>query len=242
MFKDGKGGKQIYSFDERVKMLEPYNVKFVLAVDYNEEFKSIAPLDFLLSLDNQLNVKAFMSGKDFRFGKDAKGKSSTLKAYAEDEENGVWYMPIKDVTIGEEKVSTTAIKSFLDEGMIEKANEFLGENFSVEGEVVSGAHRGARLGFPTANIFYPEYKYPIKQGVYKVKSNIDGVDYFGIASYGARPTFDDEQVVLETYFKDFNGDLYGRNVKIEFMAHIRDIEKFEDETQLEDQLKHDLLI
>ena len=97
MFRDGKGGKQVYSFEERVAMLSSYNVKFVLVIDYTHEFKQISPIDFLHAIEDKVNVKAYMSGKDFRFGKGAKGKSSTLKNYAEDEDNGVWYMPVKDV-------------------------------------------------------------------------------------------------------------------------------------------------
>ena len=96
MFRDGKGGRQVYSFEERVAMLAPFNVKFVLVIDFTPEFKEIAPLDFLAAIEDKINVKAYMSGKDFRFGKGAKGKSSTLKNYAEDEDNGVWYMPVKE--------------------------------------------------------------------------------------------------------------------------------------------------
>ena len=79
------------------------------AVDFNDEFKKIAPLDFLSEVEDKINVKAYMSGKDFRFGAGAKGKSSTLKNYAEDEENGVWYMSVKDIDLNGEKISTTLI-------------------------------------------------------------------------------------------------------------------------------------
>ena len=87
MFENGKEGKQLYSFDEKLALVENFNVKFVLKIDYNDEFKQIKPLEFLDILEEHLNVKAYMSGKDFRFGQGAKGKSSTLKSFAEDEEN-----------------------------------------------------------------------------------------------------------------------------------------------------------
>lgn len=240
MFRDGKGGKLVYSFEERLKFLEGYNVKFVLAVDFTEDFKSIPAIDFLHTLEDKINIKAYMSGKDFRFGASAKGKSSTLKNYADDEENGVWYMSVKDVTEDGEKISTTLVKRCLDEGDVARADRLLGDNFFVEGEVVAGANRGKELGFPTVNIAYPENKYPLKYGVYQVKSQIGEKEYFGIANYGNCPTFDDDRVILEVHFDGFEGDLYGSVLKIQFLGYIRDIVKFDSADELSAQLKSDL--
>lgn len=241
MFKDGKGGKLVYSFEERLALLEQFNVKFVLEIDFNDEFKSLAPLDFLRGIEEKVNVKAYMSGKDFRFGAGAKGKSSTLKNYAEDEENGVWYMAIKDVDFNGEKVSTTLIKSCLDEGNAAKAGQLLGEEFTVTGEVVKGDGRGTSVvGFPTVNINYPEWKHQLKQGVYSVESVIDDVAYKGIANFGPCPTFGVERVALEAYFNDYNGDLYGRTLTIKFVDYLRDIETFESADALSEQLSEDL--
>ncbi len=240
MFRDGKGGKVVYSFEERVEMLKAYNVKFVLVIDYTPEFKQTMPLDFLAAIEEKVNVKAYMSGKDFRFGKGAKGKSSTLKNYAEDEENGVWYMPVKDVVSDGEKISTTLIKACLDEGNVKRASELLGENFFVEGQVVEGAHRGAGvLGFPTVNLTYPDWKYPVKHGVYKVAVTVDDGQYLGIANFGGRPTFGDDSEILEVHIKDFEGDLYGKTVKVGFVGYMRDIRKFEDAAALAARLEQD---
>ena len=241
MFKDGKGGKLVYSFEERMALLEQFNVKFVLEIDFNDEFKALAPLDFLHGIEEKVNVKAYMSGKDFRFGAGAKGKSSTLKNYAEDEENGVWYMSIKDVDLNGEKVSTTLIKSCLDEGNVSKAGQLLGGEFTVTGEVVKGDGRGSTVvGFPTVNIDYPEWKHLLKQGVYSVESVIDEVAYKGIANFGPCPTFGVERVALETYFNDYSGDLYGRTLTIKFIDYLRDIETFESADALSEQLSEDL--
>lgn len=240
MFRDGKGGRQIYSFEERLPMLMSYNVKFVLVIDYTPEFKQIMPLDFLASIEEKINVKAYMSGKDFRFGKGAKGKSSTLKNYAEDEDNGVWYMPVKDVVSDGEKISTTLIKSCLDRGDVMRASALLGENFFVEGCVTEGAHRGTdTLGFPTVNILYPEWKYPVKHGVYKVCVDVDGASYSGIANFGGRPTFNDNTEALEVHIKDFEGDLYGKMIKVSFVGYMRAIHKFESAEALAAQLCRD---
>lgn len=241
LFSYGKGGKQLYSFEERVSYLENFNVKFVLKIDFNENFKKIKPLEFLAGLEEQLNVKAYMSGKDFRFGQGQKGKSSTLKSYAEDEENGVWYMPVKDLTYGSDKVSTTLIKTMIENGDVKTAAELLGRRYSVSGVVIHGADRGEKLlGYPTLNILFPENKFEVKQGVYKVVTCIDGVEYHGIANYGVRPTFEEDTPVLEVHLVGFVGDLYDRTVKIEFSDYIRDIKKFDSAEELSSQLAEDL--
>lgn len=241
MFRDGKSGKLLYSFDERVKILEEFNVKFVLAIDYNEQFRKTAPLDFLGEVEEKINVKAYMSGKDFRFGAGAKGKASTLKSYAENDENGVWYMNIKDVDCDGEKVSTTLIKQCLDCGDVSKAAKLLGREYSVSGEVVKGAGRGTSVvGFPTVNIDFPEWKYPVKYGVYNVNCTVDGTLYHGVANFGTCPTFGDERVALETYIEGYSGDLYGQTLTVNFTSFIRDIEQFSSAEELSAQVRSDI--
>lgn len=241
MFKEGKGGRQVFTFEERLKFLEPYNVKFVLAVDFTDEFKATSPKDFLSNVESKLNLKALMSGRDFRFGAGAKGKSSNLKSYAEDEDSGIWYMAVKDVTYVGEKVSTSLIKTCLEQGNLVKANALLGRNFSVTGIVIEGANRGKKVvGFPTVNLRYPTDKYEIKKGVYKVKCLVGEEEFIGIANYGSRPTFNEDKCVLEAYIDGFTGSLYGRAVTIEFVEFIRDIQKFDSAEELKTQLKDDL--
>lgn len=202
LFADGKGGKQVYSFDERIALLEQFNVKFVVRIEFTNDFKNTKPLDFLQVLEDKLNVKAYMSGKDFRFGAGAKGKSSTLKNYCEDEENGVWYMPVKDVLSGSEKVSTTLIKSLLENGEIASANELLGRSFSATATV--GETCGNQI-----KILYPQNKISPKDGVYCVKCTVGENEYDGTASVGG-----DVTVTLEA----FGGNIDGQQIKIEFLS------------------------
>ena len=240
--KEGKEGKQLYTFEERLKFLESFNVKFVLKIDYTDEFKKIKPIEFLNFLEEKLNVKAYMSGKDFRFGEGAKGKVSTLKSFAEDEENGVWFMPIKDFTIDNEKVSTSHIKALLDEGNVKKAGELLGRNYAICGTVIHGADRGAKVvGFPTMNIAYPVNKHEVKEGVYTVKCAIGEHVYYGIANYGGRPTFDEVDNLLEVYLDGFEETYYGEIITVEFLNYIREIQKFDSAESLNAQLSEDIL-
>lgn len=241
MFKEGKGGRQVYTFEERLKFLEQFNVKFVLSVEYTEEFKKTSPTEFLSNVEQKLNVKGYMSGRDFRFGEGAKGKSSTLKAYAEDDENGVWYQLVKDVTYVGEKVSNTLIKNCIEQGNLVKAGALLGRNYAVTGFVIEGANRGKKVvGFPTVNMRYPSDKVEVKKGVYKVICNVGEESLIGIANYGPRPTFNETSNVLEAYIDGFIGTLYGRSVTVEFVEFLRDTQKFDSVDELKAQLKLDL--
>lgn len=240
MFSEGKGGMQVFTFDERLVMLSAYNAKFVLKIDYTEDFKKTTAADFLQSVEEHVNVKGYMSGKDFRFGAGAKGKSSTLKNYAEDEENGVWYMAVKDVAVDGVKVSTTLIKQFLEDGKIQKANSLLGRKYFVSGEVCEGHGRGKTLGFPTANIVYPSDKVLVKSGVYGVEAEIDGMLFRGVANCGPRPTFGEDAIVLEAYFEGLSEDLYGKIITVKFINYIRGIKKFENAEELSVQIAHDV--
>ena len=240
MFAEGKGGRQVFTFEERLAMLEAYKVKFVLKIDYTEDFKNTFAADFLKNVEEHINVKAYMSGKDFRFGAGAKGKSSTLKNYAEDEDNGVWYMAVKDVVSGGEKVSTTLIKDCLGRGEIARANELLGREYFVCGEVLKGHGRGRELGFPTANVEYPANKALVKQGVYGVEAEIEGSAYRGVANFGPRPTFGEDSAVLEVYLEGMSEELYGKKVKIKFLNYIRAIKKFASAEELSAQIGRDV--
>ena len=241
MFAEGKGGRQVFTFEERLAMLAPYNVKFALRIDYTEDFKKTTAQQFLSNIEEHINIKGYMSGKDFRFGAGAKGKSSTLKNFAEDEDNGVWYMSVKDVTADGEKVSTTLIKQYIDEGKIQKAEQLLGRKYFVTGKVCEGHGRGAKLvGFPTANIMYPENKVLVAPGVYGVEAEIDGTVYKGVANCGARPTFGEDAYVMEAYFEGLSEDLYGKEITVKFLNYIRGIKKFENAEELSEQIAHDV--
>lgn len=205
VFKGGKGGNQICTYEEKLALIEQYNAKFVLSVDFTDDFKKTKPLDFLQIVEDKLNVKAYMSGKDFRFGEGAKGKSSTLKNYGEDEDNGVWYMPVKDVTDENgEKVSSTKIKELIENGEITAANALLGRNYSVSCEVLSAAQNGEVTAL---TLVYPEGKVKIKEGVYAAKCTVAGAEYDCVAGCGEN---------FELNIKSFNGLPDGEKITVEF--------------------------
>ena len=139
-----------------------------------------------------------------------------------------------------EKISSTAIKNYLANGETEKANALLGEEFFLLGQVYKDRQVGRTINFPTANIRYPEDKFPIKKGVYETRVCVDGKEYKGITNYGARPTFDNTDTLTETYLDGFDGDLYNKTLQVRFVRYLRGIRKFESAESLKAQLTEDI--
>ncbi len=238
-FAEGKGEKQLLTLDERLEILEQKKVKFVLLCDFDDDFKQTSAASFLERVEEKVNVKAYMCGEDFRFGAGAKGKCSTLKNHA-DEDESVWFKSVKDVERYGEKVSSGSIRKMLEAGDMELAGELLGYSYFVTGEVTKGDERGRELGFPTCNILFPEKKADVRRGVYRAMATTpDGERRLAVASYGSRPTFDEDNELLEVHIPGFDGDLYGETLKVEFLNFLRDIRKFDTKEELIEQMTRD---
>ena len=230
----GKTGNSLFTEKERLDIFSAAGVDFVLTLPF-EEIKDYSPESFARLLEEKFAPKAFICGDDFRFGKGAAGTPETLKCATQ--------VPVEIVELLQrngEKISSTTIKRCLSQGDVSTANELLGERFFLSGVVIRDRQVGKTLGFPTANIVYPSDKFSLKKGVYATRSTIDGITYKGITNYGARPTFGEKRELTETYFDGFHGDLYGRELKLEFTRFLRDITKFQNAEALIAQLKKDL--
>ncbi len=230
----GKGEQGIFTLSEREKIFFDAGADFVLPLRF-EQIKDWSPEEFLALLQRELFPKALICGDDFRFGKNAKGTPQTLK-----EAGQVCVDVIKLFKINGEKVSSREIKGCLERGEVEKANALLEGRFFLLGEVVKDRQIGRTIGFPTANVSYPNEKFPLKKGVYETQVTLGNRTYKGITNYGARPTFDDTTELTETYLDGFSGDLYGKEIKIEFVRFLREIEKFESVESLKAQLQKDI--
>ena len=231
----GKNGACLFTSEERVEIFSSVGVDFIFELPF-EEIKDYSPETFANLLEEKFSPKAFVCGDDFRFGKMAAGTPQILKQAT--------HVPVEIVELlrkDGEKISATTIKEHLSFGDVTAANELLGEKFFLIGEVVKDRGVGKMLGFPTANIAYPNGKYPLKKGVYETRATINGKTYKGITNFGARPTFNDINVLTETYFDGFMGDLYGEKIKIEFVRFLREIEKFESAEALKIQLQKDIM-
>jgi riboflavin kinase/FMN adenylyltransferase len=229
---DGKSTKNLFTERERAETFFSQGIDFLLECDFSK-IKDCTAEEFLATLQGVFAPVAGICGEDFRFGKGGTGTPETIQkafpVYAE-----------KLLIVGGEKVSSSLIKKRIKEGNIEEANALLGAPFFMIGEVKRGRGIGKTLGFPTANIPYPQGKFPLPFGVYETEIEVDGEKYRGITNYGARPTFENEEVLTESYLDGFNGDLYGKELKISFLHFIRENKKFSCVDGLKKQLQEDV--
>ncbi len=230
---DGKEGS-LFTAKEREDIFRRAGVDFLFELPFRE-IADKTPEEFLALLEKKFAPALYVCGEDFRFGANAAGNPSTIKARGQ---GCVEVLPL--LQMDGEKVSSGTIKKRLAAGEIERANEMLGERFFLLGEVKKDRRVGRTIGFPTANIAYPIEKFPLKKGVYETAAEVDGKTYRGITNYGARPTFEDDEVWTETYLDGFSGDLYGRTIKVEFVRFLRDIVKFDGAESLKRQLEQDI--
>lgn len=229
-----KGQKNLFTFAERERIFKTSGADFVFELPF-AEIKDLSADDFIRLLQTEFSPRVFVCGEDFRFGAGAKGNAEILKAM---DTVRVEVLPL--VEIGGEKVSSGTVKKHLEKSDVATANALLGEEFFLLGEVIKDRQVGRTLGFPTANILYPSEKFPLKTGVYETKICVGNDTYQGITNYGARPTFDNDVVLTETYLDGFSGDLYGKTLKIDFVRYLRDIQKFDSADELKKQLTKDI--
>lgn len=235
---NGRKESSVYLPSEREKIIKAFGADEIFFAPITKEFLSLDRKVFLDNLNKQFNIKGYVSGVDYTFGAFGKGNVSYLSEYAK--ENNQTHIVVDTFTIDGEKVSTTLIKSLLQTGDIKKANALLGRNYSITGVVKKDRQVGKKLGFPTANVILNSQKFALKNGVYEGLVEVDKKLYKSIVNYGARPTFDLEEKLVEAHLIDFSGDLYDKQIEIQFLDYMRDIKKFDSVEKLIEQLKFDM--
>lgn len=239
---------------ERADLARNLGVDHMLALNFNASMASLSPEEFFTHvLVDTLHAKEVVVGDNFTFGHKAQGTTQTLKELGE--KYGV-AIEIKDLLAENgEVLCSTLIRQCLKDGDIKKANWALGRRYSVKGEVVRGAGRGGReLGYPTANLYFPDSVALPQDGVYagwlRVKrvgasAPIDGdmdydTRYMAAISVGHNPTFGDERRSVESFVLDRDADLYGHTVIVEFVDYVRGMEKFNGVEDLLEAMARDV--
>ena len=230
----GGKGDGIFTKEERELVFKQAGVDFVFELDFST-IKDLSPTEFLSCLQAELSPKILLCGEDFRFGAGAKGDSATLKGI-----DGVMAKVLPLLEKDGKKVSAYEIKNCLANGDVSQANALLGGRFFLIGEVIKDRQVGRTLGFPTANIVYPQGKFPLKKGVYETRITVDGKEYKSMTNYGTRPTFKDETLLTESHLDGYNGDLYGKRLQVEFVRYLRGVERFDSAEALTAQLQEDI--
>ncbi|MBK5212655.1 MAG: bifunctional riboflavin kinase/FAD synthetase [Flavobacteriaceae bacterium] len=218
--------KLINTIEERAELLENTGLDHLVIHPFTHAFSRLTALEYVRDiLVNRLKAKKIIIGYDHRFGRNRTSNIEDLKEFGR-----TYNFEVEEISaeeIDNVAISSTKIRKALNEGDIETANIYLGYKFMISGEVVRGKAIGRTIKYPTANLKLKEnYKLVPKNGVYIVQSLIEGEEIFGITSIGTNPTVGGKEKTIETHFLDFNKDLYGKEITIQFIKFIRDEETF----------------
>ncbi len=223
--------------EEKLSLLSTKGVRNCLLLSFDETVKDMTSKAFMDLLAEQYGVRMLLVGYDHRFGCDRDTTFEELKSYGET--MGVYVEQLPAFIPGSEKISSSAIRRALEQGDVELANRMLGYHYFVTGKVIAGKQNGRKIDFPTANLDIAPNKMVPKDGVYAVEVVIEGAFYSGLLNIGYRPTLSGKEKSVEVHILDFNGDLYGKNITIQFLYRLRDEQRFDSLDSLKEQIMRD---
>ena len=241
---DDQNIKLISTLNEKAAKLAEHGIDHLIITPFTRDFSNLSPEEYIREiLVNKIGIKQIVIGYDHRFGKDRKGGLEELQHFSVDFDYMVEEIPEQD--INDVAVSSTKIRNAILSGDVETANDFLGYPFQLRGKVIKGDQIGRTLGFPTANLFIEEsYKLIPSDGIYAVRLDImngnePAEQVAGMAYIGDRPTINGMSRNIEVNIFDFNKDIYGRMIRMQFLKYLRGDQKFNSLDELKEQLKRD---
>jgi riboflavin kinase/FMN adenylyltransferase len=231
--------KLLNTINEKIDLLEKIGIENLIIHPFDANFSQLSAEEFVKTvLVDQLHIQKIIIGYDHRFGKNRTANIDDLTAFGL--KYGFEVEQISAQEINDISISSTKIRTALEDGEINLANEYLGYSYFLSGTVVKGKQLGRTIGFPTANIeLEEEYKLVPKNGVYIVVAEIDGKSVYGMMNIGFNPTVQGEKRTIEVHFFDFDLDIYNRHIRVAILQRIRSEEKFESVEFLKIQLGKD---
>jgi riboflavin kinase / FMN adenylyltransferase len=239
VLKNEQGPPLITLHEQKIELIQDAGIDVVICLTFTSQFAAMEPEDFIKKLLVQhIGVKELVIGYDYTFGRKARGNREMLIRMGNDfgfNVHTVGALPGPDGQI----TSSTHIRELIQTGQVENAPAFLGRFYRIAGRVIQGKNRGGKLlGFPTANIRLVDELVP-KTGVYAVRVGFQGRAFDGVANIGYNPTFSDVGLSVEVHCFDFNENIYGEKIQVDFIARIRDEKRFSGPDDLAEQIKHD---
>jgi riboflavin kinase/FMN adenylyltransferase len=226
------------SLAQRTGLLKNEGIEAVIPLSFTPELAGLSARRFIMLLKKYLRIRALVIGADFVLGRGREGNVDTLGALGE--ELGFSVVVIPPVKNGGEVISSTAIRKALTDGDMNKAGSLLGRPFSIQGQVITGTGRGRELGFPTANLeIDPKQALPA-EGVYASWAYLDSQAYQSMTNIGRCPTFGGSDRTVEVYLLNYDGNLYGRELKIDIVERLRDEKRFDTVDELKKQVAEDV--
>ena len=237
-FANGPAINQITSQELKYEILEKLGIDILYEIEFNHELSRMSPDEFFNNiLIDGLGVSHVTVGSDFKFGYKRSGNSSYLRMQCE--AAGISFQSIEKQTDSNSQIySSSSIRDFISQGDIVNATTFLGYYWYIEGLVIKGQNKGTDMGFPTVNLRLNK-SIKLAHGIYATNIYFNGQKYGSASYFGTRPTFDGDEEFLETYIFDFNDDLYGKSVRVEFVDFVRGDMKFSDNIELAKQMEID---
>lgn len=225
---------------EKIKHFEKAGVDHLIIFPFSQAFARLSYNEFVSEyLIKKLNIKSLLLGYDNKIGKDRKGDYEELIKLSVKHNFNV--VQQGKIMVNEEELSSTHIRSLLNEGKLFEASKLLGYPYLITGKVIHGQHLGNKLGFPTANILPAKHKFIPANGVYAITVLHNNAKYTGMMNIGLRPTINEntQKPVIEAHLFDFNGSLYDQEISISVIRKLRNEHKFESVDALRAQLKKD---
>jgi len=224
---------------QRNALLREAGVDKIFTLAFDKALAAMSPAAFVNDvLKGRLGLKGVVTGADFRFGKGRAGDGAALRALGEQAGLEVKLVDVLAEDGAPEKFGSSAVRAALEAGDAAAAAAMLGRPWSVAGVVGEGRKVGRTIGFPTANMTLGELLEP-RKGVYATRARFNGQTFGAVSNFGRRPTFGDGAPLLETYLFDFGGDLYGKQMEVDFIAFLRDEKKFDGIDALKAQIAED---
>ena len=224
--------------EDRARSLQELGIDLVAVLTFTLEVAHLSAREFMSFVKKYLRMRGIMVGPDFALGRGREGSIDLLRALGLELEFSVETIP--PYTIDGEVVSSTLIRRALAEGDTRRAHRLIGRHFSIQGRVITSDKRGRVLGFPTANLeIKPQQAVP-GNGIYATITRIDGKQFASATSIGTRPTFGGGNKTVETYLLNYEGDLYGREMRVEFVERLRDEQRFLSPDALKAQIEKDV--
>ena len=233
-----KGSLFLTGLDYKIELLSKENVDAVFIMPFDIELAHLSAADFLRLMQRYLKMKGLVVGQNFTLGRNREGDVGVLMDLGE--EKGFEVTVVPPLLVNGEAVSSTLVRKVLARGDMRKVYELIGRPFRLQGKVIAGVGRGMALGFPTANLsIEPEQAIPV-EGVYASLVYLDDLAYNSMTYIGSSPTFSDGRSSVEVYVLDYSSDLYGRELKVDFVERIRGEKQFDSIDKLKKQIAMDV--
>lgn len=230
--------KNIIYQDEKAVLIEKLGVDYMVNIPFTEEIMTMSPEEFVkVLLVDKLSAKEVFCGFNYHFGYKGQGDVKALRKLGA--ELGYHVNEMKAVMIDGDVVSSTLIRNMIMAGEMEECAKYLGRNYDIAGEVVVGNRLGRSIGFPTSNIMIDESMVTPPNGVYITHCIYNGVSYPSVTNVGIKPTIGSFKKNMETHIFDFDKELYGKMIKVEFIKKTRDEVKFSGIEELSAQIARD---